>query len=67
MYRPTGRPWTLPELQDLFADYFGNKLSSVQIERLAQDCASALERKTGDLATRVEAAQAARPSTSAST
>ena len=46
MYRPTDKTWTLAELQDLFTDYFQNKLSETEIERLAQDCAVALSKRS---------------------
>ena len=45
MYRPTGKTWTLAELQDLFTEYFHNKLSPTEIDRLAEDCAVALDSK----------------------
>jgi hypothetical protein len=42
MYRPTGKPWTLVELKELFSGYFGDKLSPLEVDRLARQCAAAL-------------------------
>jgi hypothetical protein len=45
MYRPTGKPWTLVELKELFSGYFGDKLSPLEVERLAEQCAAGLAQR----------------------
>lgn len=41
-YPETRAPWTADHLARLFADYFGDKLSPAELERLVSDVAAAL-------------------------